>query len=779
MDEDLRKKVLDKIRMPKLCIDKALIVTQVYRQTEGEPMIIRRAKAFHGLLNRMPVCIEDWQLIVGSPSSEPFSVSPHPEASWRWVLTELDTLTTREGDKYWISEEDKQTLKKVLPWWQGKSIEDVILSMLPSEVNDAYKANLIDSGYVSQGSGNFAPNYEKVLSKGFSGIREEIQEKLGGLDLTNSKNLNKWLYFEAASICCDAVINYAKRYAKLARRKAENETREERRKELLLVAENCERVPEHPARNFFEALQAFWFTHVLIHFEIAGGAGIVAGRLDKLLYPYMKNAKKEDVKKWLENLWINYNQIMLFLPKRTSLIWSGHPISEQPTLAGVDERGEDASNELTDMMLEVEKEVALPQPDIAIMYHNKIHDRVLDKACEVLPLSMKPKFFNHRISVKHMLAKGATEEDTQKGVVSIGCVTTGIEGKIWGNNNMAFVNLGKILELTLNNGTDPLTGKKVGVRSSDPTKFKTFNQLIDSFKKQLRHAVKMAVILSNVVEKVHAELNPQPFASIFVDDCLQKGTPPWRGGARYNIPGIEGVGLATIVDSLCAIKKLVFQEQLVNIDELLKALDSNFEEEWEPIKYRLNQAPKFGNDDDYVDKIATRVATFYCREVRKYKCSRGVPYYPGLYSVSAHVGLGKDVGALPNGRKAREPLSDGMSPSQGACSKGPTAVLKSMTKIDHIMAPSGTLLNMKFNASILKNPLGRKKFIQLVKTFMDLGGYHIQFNMLDAEMLKDAQLHPDKYPDLLVRVAAYVAQFKQLPKELQEDIIARSEIGLE
>jgi len=774
MEEGLRKGILQSLRMPKLCIERALIVTEAHKQTEGEPMIIRRAKVFHELANRMPIAIEDWQLIVGSFSAEPFAVSPHPEACWREILTGLDGFSTREGDKYQVSEEDKQTLREVLPWWQGKSIQDVALAMLPSEARDAYEAGLTDTGYLTQGSGNFAPDYEKVLSRGFLSIIEEVEGKILGLELADPQDYDKWLYYKASLICCDAAIDYAKRHAELARKQADEETRDERRKELLLIAQNCEMVPGYPARSFFEALQAFWFTHILLHFEVSGGAGIAAGRLDQVLYPYTKDVKRSDISRWLENLWINYNQIMYFLPGRTAYIWSGHPMSEQPTIAGVNENGGDASNELTEIMLEVEKEVALPQPDIAVMCHSKISKNVLDKACETLPVSMKPKFFNYDIAVKQALERGVVENDI-KNLVDIGCVTTAPQGKIWGNSGMAFLNLSKTLELALNNGTDPLTGKMIGVETGDPTKFEVFDHLMEAFKRQLEHAIRMAVVILNVIEKVHADLNPQPFASVLIDDCLERGVPPWKGGARYNIPGIDAVGLANVADSLAALKKLVFEGRVISITELLEALHSNFEGEGEYLRQKLiHDAPKFGNDDDYVDEIASDVAAFYCREVRKHKCSRG-PYYPAIYSVSAHVGLGRLVGALPDGRSAGQPLADGMSPSQGMCFQGPTAVVKSVTKIDHVAASNGTLLNMKFSAAMLRNPQMRGKFIQLIKTYMQLGGYHVQFNIIDTAKLRDAQAHPDEYPDLLVRVAAYVAQFNQLPKDLQDDIIARSE----
>lgn len=775
---DLRKKILDNLRMPRLRIERALIVTEAYKKSEGEPMILRRAKVLHEIANKLPISIEDWQLIVGNFSSEPFAVSPHPEACWEAILEGLDEFSTREGDKYFVSEEDKQTLREVLPWWKGKSIEDTVLTMIPPEVKDAYEAGLIDTGYFTEGSGNFSADYKKLLSKGLSGIMVEIERKILELDLANPDDYDKLLFYKAALICCDAEIDYAKRYAELARKLAEKETREKRKSELLLIAQNCERVPKYPARNLFEALQAFWFTHILLHHEVAGGAGIVAGRLDELLYPYIKDISRSDIKKWMKNLWLNYNQIMYFLPGRTSAIWSGHPIGEQPTIAGVNENGEDASNILTEVMLDVEKEVNLPQPDIALMYHDKINKHILNKACDTLLVSMKPKFFNYDVAFEQGLRRGMAKKDLID-LVDIGCIATAPQGKIWGNNGMAFLSIIKALELALNDGTDPLTGKKVGLRTGDPAKFETFDQVMDVFKQQLEYAIRLAVIMVNIIQKVHANLNPQPFASILIDDCLEKGLPVWEGGARYDIIGIEAVSLANVADSLAAIKKLVFEDHSVSMVELLEALNNNFEGKWEQLRERLiNDVPKFGNDDDYVDEIAVDVVAFYCRELEKYKSNRGSYYCPSLTSVSAHVGLGKLVGASPDGRKAKRPLADGMSPSQGMCFKGPTAVIKSLTKIDHRMASNGTLLNMKFTAGILKNHTTREKFIQLLATYMKLGGYHVQFNIIDTTKLKDAQLHPDKHPYLLVRVAAYVAQFGQLPRELQDDIIARSELDL-
>ncbi len=778
MDIALRKEVLARIATPKLRIERALIVTEAYKQSEGQPMILRRAKALKEILLRIPIRIEDWQLIVGSPSAEPFTVSPNPEASWRWVLTELDVLSTREGDKYLVAEKDKKILRETLQWWQGKSLEEAVLNLLPLEVARAFETGLIDSAYVSQGSGNFSQNYGKILGEGFLTIQQEIKQRRLKADVSEPRELEKSLYYQAASICCEAMIAHAHRYSTLASEMAERESRKARRRELELIASHCERVPAYPARDFFEALQSFWFAHALVHLEVSGGGGVVAGRLDQTLYPYFQHADRAEAKRWLENLWINYNQIRQFLPKRASFIWSGNPIAEQPTIAGVNEKEEDASNELSELMLEVDREVGLPQPDIAFMYHKKVNEEILEKSCDTLLVTTKPKFFNYEVARNQVLAKGATLESARKGLVTIGCVTSGIEGQIWGNN-MVFLNLGKCLELSLNNGVDPLSGKQTGCKSGMPAQFSNFGEALTAFKNQLRYAVGLSAQFSYAIEKVHGDLNPQPLASLFIDDHLERGLPPWKGGSKLSIQGIAGVGFATVIDSLAAIKKMVFDESEIDMAGLLEAVRSNFEGKWEPLGQRLlNLTPKFGNDDDVADQLASEIAEFYCTEVKKYDCSRGIPYYPSLYSVSAHLGLGQSVGATPNGRKSRLPLSDGMSPSQGACFNGPTAVIRSMTKIDHSAVLNGTLLNMKLNGSVLRSAEQRKKFIGLLRTFMELGGYHVQFNFIDTGTLKDAQTHPEKYQDLLVRVAAYVAHFVQLPRDLQEDIIHRTEVGL-
>lgn len=781
--DEFRAQILAKLRKPKLCIRKAQILTEAYRETEGEPMVIRMAKALHKVTNEMPIWIAEWQIIVGGLASEPFAVPFCPDGSWRWIVEELDTLDKREGDKYEVDEDDKAALLSLIEYWKGRSIEDAVMARLPQEAKEAYVAGLISSGYVTTRSGNFILDYERVINEGLDKVMDYAKERMAALDLSRVDDYRKWLYYQAVLISCDAAIDFAERYAKLAEDMAQSTTDGVRRQELLKISEACHRVPRYPARNFHEALQSFWFIHVLAHYETGATGGMSVGRLDQYLYPYYKrdiesgSITRSEAARLIADYFINQNQIMMAHDKRRASIFAGHPLSEQPTLCGTTAEGKDASNDLSILLLEVDRELGLPQPDIAVMWHPCINEKVLDKACESLPRTMKPKFFNLSIAQEHARRKGAIQEDIGTDLANVGCVSSVIAGKTWGNNNMGFINLGRALELAIYGGLDPGSGKRIGVTTPSLVECSSYEEFLEAFKAQVSHTIRLGVMLANVVELVHSELSPQPFASMLIGDHLELGAPAWSGAARYNMPGLEGVGLGTVADSLAAIKKVVFEDRKVSTEELVKALNANFEAPYEWVRHILVEgAPKFGNDEEYVDSIATEVAAYFCHEVGKHSGPRGVRYTPALYSVSAHVGLGEYVGATPNGRGRAEPLSDGMSPSQGVCRKGPTAVIKSVSRVDHALATSGTLLNMKLNVGLFRSREGKEKFKAMLRAFMELGGYHVQFNIVDTEVLKEAQRHPEKYPDLLVRVAAYVAQFTHLPKEVQDDIIARSEL---
>lgn len=781
--DEFRAHILARLKKPRLCIKKAQILTEAYRETEGEPMVIRMAKALHKVTNEMPIWIADWQIIVGGLASEPFAVPFCPDGSWKWIVEELDTLDKREGDKYELGDEDKAALFNLIEYWKGHSIEDAVMARLPEEAKEAYLGGLISSGYVTTRSGNFILDFEKVINEGLEKIADYAKSRMAALDLSRVEDYKKWLYYQAVLISCDAAIDFAERYAKLAEDMARSATDGVRRRELLTISEACRRVPRYPARNFHEALQSFWFIHVLAHYETGATGGMSVGRLDQYLYPYYKKdiesgiITRSEAARLVADYFINQNQIMMAHDKRRASIFAGHPLSEQPTLCGTTPAGEDATNDLSILLLEVDRELRLPQPDIAVMWHPHIDEEVLNKACETLPRTMKPKFFNLRIAREHARLKGAMPEDIRTNLANVGCVSSVIGGKTWGNNNMVFINLGKVLELAIHGGEDPLTGKRIGAVTPRLLEASNWEEFLQGFKSQVSHAIKLGVMLANVVELVHSELSPQPFASMLIDDHLEHGEPAWSGAARYNMPGVEGVGLGTLADSLAAIKKVIFEDRKVNREELVKALNANFADPYGRVRHILvEEAPKFGNDEEYVDAIAAEVAAYFCNEVSKHSGPRGVKYAPALYSVSAHVGLGQYVGATPDGRGRAEPLSDGMSPAQGVCKKGPTAVIKSVARVNHALATSGTLLNMKLNAGLFRTQEGKDKFKAMLRAFMELGGYHVQFNIVDTEVLKEAQLHPEKYPDLLVRVAAYVAQFTQLPREVQDDIIARSEL---
>jgi pyruvate formate-lyase/glycerol dehydratase family glycyl radical enzyme len=774
-----REKVLAQLRKPEVCPQRAFLLTESYKETEGQPAIIRRARGFAKILNEIDIRIEPWQLIVGNFASKPFSTSAFPEYSWRWMIDEIEHLSSREGDKFLVSDKAKERLLQ-MSWWEGKSIQDKVMVILPEETKKQLESGVISSGLITSGIGQYLPGYEKVLKRGFSGIKEDILDRLKRLDISNPDDFSKKIFYESLLIICDAVIHFADRYARLALEMSRKTASLRRKRELREIAEVCKRVPTKPASTFHEAIQCFWFLHLLAYMEI-DGAGIAAGRLDQYLYPYFHhdltsgNLTRSKAKEILRSLWINFNQILTFYPEKTTNIWAGYPMTQQPTLGGIDGKGKDAINELSWLILEVEDETRLPQPDIAVIYHKNIDRDFFKRACMLLPYTMKPKFFNYGIALKHLLEKN-THQSVASNFSNIGCVTVAISGTAWGPTNYGFVNLAKCLELALNNGQDPLRNKKVGLETGDNLQFKTFKSIWTAYCSQIEYAVQQLVVLSHSLATVHKEYLPLPYASIMVDDCILRGKDVTSGGAHYNIPGIQAVGIATVADGLYALEEIVFKRRMISLAYFGKVLKGNFSDDKKLYKI-IQEIPKYGNDVEEVDLIARQVGEHFCGEVKRYKSLTGAPFSPALYSISAHAGLGDYVGATPDGRKAREPLADGISPGQGRCLSGPTAAIKSICRINHLASINGTLLNMKFNASMIQDQNKLSKFMPLIDTFMELGGYHVQFNIIDTEMLREAQKYPDKYPDLLVRVAAYVAQFAVLPKKLQDDIIARSELG--
>lgn len=778
--EHLRERILAQLRKPEVCFQRAFLLTESYKETEGFPEILRRAKGFARIVESMEICIEPWQVIVGNFASKPFRTSVFPEYSWQWILDEMENLSEREGDKFIVTDEVKEKLLQ-LSWWKGRSVQERVMVLLPEETRDQLESGVISSGLITSGIGQYLPGYELVLNSGINGIKREVSERVAALNLSNPDDFLKKVFYDSLMIVCDAVVRFAERYADLALDMAGHEEEISRKKDLLNIATVCKKVPAEPASNFQEAVQSFWFLHLLAYLEI-DGAAIAAGRLDQTLFPYFQKETgsgrmtRETAKRILRSLWINFNQILTFYPAKTSSIWAGYPMTQQPSLGGVDADGNDATNGLSDLLLEIEDEIRLPQPDLAILHHPGIRRDFLKKACQLLPHTMKPKFFNDPLAREQLLMKGVSKSETFR-YSNLGCVTAAIPGASWGPTNYGFVNLPKCLELALNDGRDPLRrDRKIGPGTGAASHLQTFERLCEAYHRQVEYAIRHLVIVAHALETVHREVLPLPYASLMVEDCIANGREVNSGGARYNIPGIQAVGLSTVADGLYALKRLVFENRAISLVELNETLKRNFEGEGSIFRL-IQKVPKFGNDVEEVDSIARRIGEDFCREVRTHRSIRGFSFLPALYSISAHAGMGQYVGATPDGRKAREPLADGISPGQGRCLQGPTAVIRSIARMNHLAALNGTLLNMKFNANMINDPDKLVKFMALIDTFMELGGYHVQFNILDSALLKEAQKYPEKYPDLLVRVAAYVAQFVILPKRLQDDIITRTEFG--
>jgi len=627
--------------------------------------------------------------------------------------------------------------------------------------------------------GHIIADYGRVIDKGLIAHKEYIKSKMNRLDMTEPESGSKYKFYEAELIVCDAVMEWAKRYAKEAARLASIEEDPRWKKELEMMARICERVPAYPAENFREAVQSFWFIHLPLYIE-QNGLAVSVGRFDQYMHPYYKKSleqgliTREEAQELLECLWIKFTEVMRAYDYECAKYYAGFSISENLVLGGTDRSGKDATNDLSFMCLEAEKNTTLPQPNLAVRVHRNSPEDFLMKAVAVASTGRsKPEFFNDDIAIPALMKCGVTLEDARDYSIS-GCVEA-VPPHCNGMTNAAMSNIAKALELALHDGVCRLSGKQIGPKTGDPKNFKSIDDLIEAFKQQVKAYVKEMVTALNIIERVHAEHYPLPYFSLVMDDCIERGLDITAGGAVYNFTGPQAVGLADVANSLAAVKKLVFDEKKVSMEELLDAVDKNFEGREELRQTLINKAPKWGNDDDYVDELACEVAKIYCEEVSQYKNTRGGVYRPGIYSVSANVPLGLHVAALPNGRLSRAPLADGIGPQHGTDLYGPTAVTKSAAKLDHEIITNGTILNQKFTPKLLENEMGKRGLLELIRSYFDLGGWHIQFNVVSADKLRAAQKEPDKYKSLIIRVAGYSAFFVELDKAVQDDIISRTE----
>ncbi len=767
--------------VPHISPERALLITEFYQKSPqfiSEP--IRRALAFKYLMENKAIYIGEDELIVGEKGNAPKATPTYPELCCH-SLEDLDILNSREKISFKVDQETRRLYEeKIIPFWKNRSIRDMVFREMSEEWKAAY-----DCGVFTEFMEQRAPGHtvldDKIYKKGFIDFKNNILETINKLDYYNdAQAYEKEQELRAMLICADALIIYAKRHAEKAKELLSKEKDPKRKKELEKIADVCEHVPAHPPRDFWEALQYYWFVHLGVTIELNTWDAFNPGRLDQHLYPFYQKGladgslTKEFAIELLECFWIKFNN-QPAPPKVgvTAAESSTYTDFALINIGGVKEDGSDAVNELSYILLDVIEEMRLLQPSSCIQVSKKNPDRFIKRAAKIIRTGYgQPSIFNTDAIVQELIRQGKTVFDARNGGAS-GCVEVGAFGKE--NYNLTgYLSLVKVLEITLNNGTDPLTGRKIGIETGDPTSFNSFNDLFEAFKKQLKYFVDIKIRGNNVIEKIYANYIPCPFLSILIDDCIANGKDYHSGGARYNTSYIQGVGLGTITDSLTALKYHVFDEKDISMEKYLLMLKNDYEG-FEKERLRIiNKTPRYGNDDDVADEIMVSVFNAYFEVVDGRPNTKGGFYAINLLPTTSHVYFGSKTGATPDGRRAFQPLSEGISPVQGADRHGPTAVIKSAAKLDHTRT-GGTLLNQKLTPHLLKDEVGLDSLVHLVRTYFNLDGHHIQFNVVSKDTLRKAQQHPEQYRDLIVRVAGYSDYFCDLTPALQEEIISRTE----
>jgi formate C-acetyltransferase len=834
--EDIKKtdrisRLVDNLykKMPEIEADRAILLTESYKQTEGEPIILRRAKAFAHILENIPITIRDEELIVGSATQAPRGCQTFPEYSFEWLEAEFDTVETRAADPFYISEKTKEALREVHQYWKGKTTSELATSYMAPEALTAIEHNIFTTGnYFYNGIGHVTVDYGKVLRIGYSGIIEETKAALAKLNFGDSDYAKRHHFLNAVLISCEAVIGYAKRYAKLADMMAEGCQDYERKAELRRIAANCERVPEFGARNFYEACQSFWFIQMLLQVE-SSGHSISPGRFDQYMYPYFKKdldegaITREFAQELMDCIWVKLNDLNKCRDAASAEGFAGYSLFQNLIAGGQDEHGLDATNDVSFMCINATMHVFLPAPSFSVRVWNGSPHEFLIRAAELTRTGIGlPAYYNDEVIIPALLSRGVTLADARNYNI-IGCVEPQAPAKTDGWHDAAFFNMCRPLELVFSRGKD--AGEQVGPDTGEFKAMKTFDDFYNAYKTQMNYFIELLVNADNAIDQAHADRCPLPFQSCMVEDCIGRGKSMQEGGAIYNFTGPQGFGIANMADALYVIKKLVYEDKKYTLCDFKDALDNNYgkdmdahyaekvtknvvadlvasgkkltiedvtaifeevsknpctdeqKEKYDRMLADIDTVPKFGNDLDDVDAFARDVAYTYTKPMESYKNPRGGQYQAGLYPVSANVPLGAQTGATPDGRLARTPIADGVSPAAGRDLNGPTAAANSVAKLDHYIASNGTLFNMKFHPTALAGRNGLENFVSLVRGYFDQKGSHIQFNVVSRETLRDAQAHPEKYKSLVVRVAGYSALFTTLSRSLQDDIIARTEQG--
>ena len=816
-------------KTPEIESARAVLLTDSYKQTEHEPLIIRRAKAFAHVLKNIPITIRPDELVVGSSTVAPRGSQTFPEFSFEWLEAEFDTLHTREADPFYISEQVKQELKEAYKYWKGKTTSELATSYMAPETLTAMAHNIFTVGnYFYNGVGHITVKYEKVLAIGYEGIIAEAKAELNKCGLGDADYATKSHFLEAVIISCQAAILYANRYAELAEKMAAECRDAARKGELLQIAANCRKVPAKGATSFYEACQSFWFVQQLIQIE-SNGHSISPGRFDQYMYPYYKadldagRITREEAQELIDCIWVKFNDLSKCRDAESAKGFAGYGVFQNLIVGGQNAQGQDVTNDLSFMCIEASFHVFLPQPSLSIRVWNGSPYDLLIRAAELTRTGIGlPAYYNDEVIIPALMSRGVVLEDARNYNI-IGCVEPQVSGKTNGWHDAAFYNMCRPLELVFSRGMD--CGEQIGPRTQDVESMQTFEEFEEAYKTQMDYFISLMVNADNAVDQAHAERMPLPFLASMVDDCIKKGKTCEQGGCVYNFTGPQGFGIANVADSLYAIKKLVFEEKKVSMAEYKKALMFNYGQEVSPLvvaqiagqvarqmtekglqptsdavskvtqnvireavtaedkkKFEqllsmIEEVDKFGNDEEEVDLLAREAAYTYTKPLLQYRNPRGGMFHAGLYPVSANVPLGAQTGATPDGRLAGMPVADGVSPSAGKDIHGPTAAANSVSKLDHGIASNGTLYNQKFHPSALSGEKGLDNFVNMIRSYFDRKGSHVQFNVVSRDTLLDAQKHPENYKHLVVRVAGYSALFTTLSKSLQDDIIRRTEQG--
>ena len=770
---------------PTLDTERAVVYTDVYRQTEAEDTIIRRAKAFHKYYSTKTISIHPHELIVGTLGRAPRSVVFCPEVSWRWIRDELDTISTRSQDPYQMSDADKKLLREaIFPYWEGKSLDEYFTANLPADLVPM----ILESGAVfldfksTCGAGDHSPGFEMLLKKGFHGVQQEAQAYLDQIDPYDEHYHDKRRFYEAVILTCDAMKVLGERHAAKALAMAATEMDQERREELLRIAATCARVPYYPARTFREALQAVWFGELSMFTE-ENATSIGMGRLDQYLYPYYQRdlaagiLTKEQTQELLECFWIKLAEIIYVVSKENAAFYSGYQPYVSFTVGGCGPDGKDATNELSYMMLQATMDLQMHVPTNHVRMSADTPEPFVRKICDLAAVGTgQPAIFFDETARK-VLEKDGIPADQTWNIAFTGCIEPNLPGEVSMWNEGGRFNFASAVEWALFNGVSKRLGKRFGLETGDARAFDTYEAFEKAVQTQLEYMLKLCCLGCGVAERAHLLRAPTPLRSITTAGCLENGADIMTGSARYNIgPGIESTGIADLADSMAAVKKLVYDDRSITMEQLLQALECDFEG-CEDLRQKLIQdAPKYGNDEPYVDQIAARFNDLANEICSRYTSLWGTPYIHGVVPVMANVAHGAVVCALPSGRKSGTPLADGASPYPSYDKLGPSAIIKSLSALHNAENGCGTLLNMKFSPALLKSDEDKAKLGAMLRAMARLGCYHVQFNVVSRETLEDAVDHPQDHQDLLVRVAGYSAYFTQLRPESQQMIIDRTEL---